>query len=73
MMKQQAGAGSVFSFEGVPSAGQMIPLGFQHVVAAVVGMLVGKKPPMEAYDRYFSDHVRAKTIEIAHKIRKDVV
>ena len=39
MMKQQAGAGSVFSFEGVPSAGQMIPLGFQHVVAAVVGII----------------------------------
>lgn len=39
MMKQQAGAGSVFSFKGVPSAGQMIPLGFQHVVAAVVGII----------------------------------
>ena len=39
MVKQQAGTGSVFSFEGVPSAGQMIPLGFQHVVAAVVGII----------------------------------
>ena len=39
MMKQQTGPGSVFSFEGVPSAGQMIPLGFQHVVAAVVGII----------------------------------
>ena len=39
MRKQQTGAGSVFSFEGVPSAGQMIPLGFQHVVAAVVGII----------------------------------
>ncbi|WP_423202449.1 uracil-xanthine permease family protein [Intestinimonas timonensis] len=39
MMKQQAGTGSVFSFEGVPSAGQMIPLGFQHMVAAVVGII----------------------------------
>ena len=39
MMKQQAGTGSVLSFEGVPSAGQMIPLGFQHVVAAVVGII----------------------------------
>ena len=39
MMKQQAGTGSVFSFEGVPSAGHMIPLGFQHVVAAVVGII----------------------------------
>ena len=38
-MKQQAGTGSVFSFEGIPSAGQMIPLGFQHVVAAVVGII----------------------------------
>ena len=38
-MKQQAGTGSVFSFEGVPSAGQMIPLGFQHMVAAVVGII----------------------------------
>ena len=39
MMKQQTGPGSVFQFEGVPSAGQMIPLGFQHVVAAVVGII----------------------------------
>ena len=31
--------GSVFQFEGIPSAGQMIPLGFQHVVAAVVGII----------------------------------
>ena len=43
------------------------------LVAAVVGILVGKKPPLEAYESYFSDHVSAKTIEIAHKIRKDVV
>ena len=39
MRKQQTGPGSVFQFEGVPSAGQMIPLGFQHVVAAVVGII----------------------------------
>ncbi|WP_297719098.1 uracil-xanthine permease family protein [Intestinimonas sp.] len=39
MIKQQVGAGSVFRFEGIPSAGQMIPLGFQHVVAAVVGII----------------------------------
>ena len=39
MMKQQTETGSIFSFEGVPSAGQMIPLGLQHVVAAVVGII----------------------------------
>ena len=28
---------SVFAYEGIPPAGQLIPLGLQHVVAAVVG------------------------------------
>lgn len=31
--------GSVFSLEGIPPAGQMIPLGLQHVVAAIVGII----------------------------------
>ena len=43
------------------------------LVAAAIGILVGKKPPLEAYESYFSDNVSAKTLEVAHKIRKDVV
>ena len=31
--------GSVFSLEGVPPAGQLVPLGLQHVVAAIVGVI----------------------------------
>lgn len=30
---------SVFAWNGVPPAGQLIPLGLQHVVAAVVGVI----------------------------------
>ena len=30
---------SVFSLDGIPPAGQLIPLGLQHVVAAVVGII----------------------------------
>lgn len=30
---------SVFSLDGVPPAGQLIPLGLQHVVAAIVGVI----------------------------------
>lgn len=29
----------IFSYEGIPPAGQLIPLGLQHVVAAVVGVI----------------------------------
>ena len=29
---------SVFSLDGVPAPGQLIPLGLQHVVAAIVGI-----------------------------------
>jgi len=32
-------AASVFSLEGIPPAGQLIPLGLQHVVAAIVGII----------------------------------
>lgn len=32
-------SGSVFSLNGIPPAGQMIPLGLQHVVAAIVGII----------------------------------
>ena len=30
---------SVFEYEGIPAAGELIPLGLQHVVAAVVGVI----------------------------------
>ena len=33
------GAASVFSLDGVPAPGELIPLGLQHVVAAVVGII----------------------------------
>lgn len=33
------GTASVFAYEGIPPAGQLIPLGLQHVVAAVVGVI----------------------------------
>ena len=31
--------GNVFAYEGIPPMGQLIPLGLQHVVAAVVGVI----------------------------------
>lgn len=31
--------GNVFTYEGIPPTGQLIPLGLQHVVAAVVGVI----------------------------------
>ena len=31
--------GAVFSYRGIPPAGQLIPLGLQHVVAAIVGIV----------------------------------
>lgn len=31
--------GSVFELTGVPPAGQVLPLGLQHVVAAIVGVV----------------------------------
>lgn len=43
------------------------------LVAAVICILIGKKPPVEAYESYFTDNVSAKTLELAHKIRKDVM
>ena len=43
------------------------------LIAAVICIFIGKKPPVEAYESYFTDHVSAKTLEIAHKIRKDVM
>lgn len=30
---------SVFSLDGIPAPGQLIPLGLQHVVAAIVGII----------------------------------
>lgn len=43
------------------------------IVAAIIGMFVGKKTPIEGYEAFFTDHVSPKTLEVAHKIRKDVV
>lgn len=37
--KQKMGTGSVFALEGIPPAGQLVPLGLQHVVAAIVGII----------------------------------
>ena len=37
--QRQAAKGSIFSYTGIPPAGQLIPLGLQHVVAAVVGVI----------------------------------
>lgn len=34
-----ASASTLYSFHGIPPAGQLIPLGLQHVVAAVVGVI----------------------------------
>ena len=39
MTNQKAGAASVFEFKGTPPLGQTVPLGLQHVVAAVVGVI----------------------------------
>lgn len=36
---QKTDAASVFRYEGIPAAGQLIPLGLQHVVAAIVGIV----------------------------------
>lgn len=38
-MKNETGKASVFSLEGIPAAGELIPLGLQHVVAAIVGII----------------------------------
>ncbi len=37
--KQTTAPGSVFSYKGIPPIGQLVPLGLQHVVAAVVGVI----------------------------------
>ena len=34
-----ANPASVFQYEGTPSPNQLIPLGLQHVVAAIVGIV----------------------------------
>ena len=41
MMEKNAAKTSetVFSYTGIPPAGQLVPLGLQHVVAAVVGVI----------------------------------
>ena len=38
-MKNETGKASVFSLDGIPAAGELIPLGLQHVVAAIVGII----------------------------------
>ena len=39
MKRSTADSAVLFQYKGIPSAGQMIPLGLQHVVAAVVGVI----------------------------------
>ncbi len=39
MEKSTQAPASVFSLDGIPPAGQLIPLGLQHVVAAIVGII----------------------------------
>lgn len=39
MAKTNGNADTIFSFTGIPPAGKLIPLGLQHVVAAVVGVI----------------------------------
>lgn len=39
MHMPSSGSASVFTYEGIPPMGQLIPLGLQHVVAAVVGVI----------------------------------
>lgn len=39
MAKTNVTADAVFSFNGIPPVGKLIPLGLQHVVAAVVGVI----------------------------------
>ena len=38
-MQKQDSPASVFSLNGIPPAGQLVPLGLQHVVAAIVGVI----------------------------------
>lgn len=38
-MKNQQNAASLFDLKGVPPLGQVVPLGLQHVVAAIVGVV----------------------------------
>jgi sodium/pantothenate symporter len=42
------------------------------VIGGIIGVAVGKKPPLEAYEQFFSDTPSAKTLEVAHRIRRDV-
>lgn len=41
------------------------------IIAAVVVMLLTKKPPVEAYELFFTDEPSEATIATVHKIRKD--
>lgn len=38
-MKSQKTAASLFELKGIPPWGQVVPLGLQHVVAAIVGIV----------------------------------
>lgn len=42
------------------------------LIAAAIGIAVGKKPPLEAYEAFFTDHASESTILVTHKVRKDV-
>lgn len=42
------------------------------VISAIIVMFITKKPPVEAYEAFFTDHPSEKTIETIHRIRKDI-
>ncbi|MDR1211941.1 MAG: sodium:solute symporter family protein [Spirochaetaceae bacterium] len=42
-------------------------------IGGIIGAAAGKKPPLEAYEQFFTDKPGAKTLETAHHIRRDVM
>jgi sodium/pantothenate symporter len=42
-------------------------------IGGIIGVLAGEKPPLEAYEQFFSDHPGPKALEAAHRIRRDVI
>lgn len=50
----------------------VVSAGCAMIVAAIVALCT-KKPPVEAYEAYFTDEPSAETIAVIHKIRKDEV
>ena len=64
-MKNSSSA-SVFSLEGIPPVGQLVPLGMQHVVAAIVGIIT--PAIMVANTCALSDADRTLLIQVSLKI-----